>query len=247
MVRESCSPGRTSCSSSLVVCRSEPMRSCPKVPMVFSAKRMWLKSPIRCAGMAKLRQGRGLPSHCGCLGLNTLRSGVALCQGPLRRPRGQCQLLQNGAHPTGGPQVCRHPPAASTPRAGEDILRERPAQQPRPIPSRRALLRQLHRRSQGRALLLKYRLRTRLLGEDEAPQKRLRRLQGTCRGTGEATRAGARRTPTGAPLPAPGLAGSLLRHPEEHLRPTQALRAPEPGDHSPPHRRAVVSCGLRFH
>ena len=42
------------------------------------------------------------------------------------------------------------PPAASTQRADEDLQRERPAQQSRPIQSRRALLRRLYRRSQGR-------------------------------------------------------------------------------------------------
>jgi hypothetical protein len=51
----------------------------------------------------------------------------------LDRPRGPCQVLQKGVHPTGGRQGCQHPPAASTPRAGEDIQRERPAQQSRPI------------------------------------------------------------------------------------------------------------------
>jgi hypothetical protein len=77
--------------------------------------------------------------------------GNARCSTMTRTPRGAV---------TG--QVCQHPPAASTPRAGEDIQREPPAQQPGPIQSRRALLRPLHPRSQGRALLLQPRLRPRL-------------------------------------------------------------------------------------
>ena len=85
-----------------------------------------------------------------------------LCAGPeqrLCRPSGH---MPAHAPPTGGRQVCQHPPTASTPRAGEDIQRERPAQQSRPIQSRRALHRRLHRRSLGRALLLQPRLRPRL-------------------------------------------------------------------------------------
>ena len=50
-------------------------------------------------------------------------------------------MLHNGAHPTGGRQVCQHPPAASTPSAGEDIQRERPVQQPRPMCVQRRLAR----------------------------------------------------------------------------------------------------------
>jgi hypothetical protein len=63
--------------------------------------------------------------------------------------------------PTGGHQGGQPPAAASTPGAGEAIPRERPVQQSRRIPSRRALPRRLHRRSRGRALLLQPRLRPR--------------------------------------------------------------------------------------
>ncbi len=79
-----------------------------------------------------------------------------LCAGPEKR-----QCLRNGAPPGGCRQVCQHPPAAATPRAGEDIQRESTAQKPRPSQSRHALRRRLHRRSQGRALLLQPRLRPR--------------------------------------------------------------------------------------
>jgi|GEM_PF-6393884 len=66
----------------------------------------------------------------------------------------------------------------------EDIQRERPTQQSRPIQSRRALPRRLHRRSLGRALLLQPRLRPRLRERHSSQLSRtVVRLALTARGT----------------------------------------------------------------
>lgn len=71
-------------------------------------------------------------------GLGAAQQRVYLPVGPCAGPASQAARARPGAPewraPTGGRQICQHPPAASTPRAGEDIQGERPAQPSRPIP-----------------------------------------------------------------------------------------------------------------
>jgi hypothetical protein len=84
-------------------------------------------------------------------------------RGPLQSLRGKSQVLQYRAHPSGGRHIRQHLSPASTPRTGEHVQCERPAQQPGPIHPRPPLLpRLLHRRGQAEALLLWARLRPRL-------------------------------------------------------------------------------------
>lgn len=63
-----------------------------------------------------------------------------LRRGQLRRPRGQPQVLHNGAHPTRSRQVPQHPPPAPTPLATEDVEAQRPPEQWRLVHSRLPLL-----------------------------------------------------------------------------------------------------------
>ena len=119
----------------------------------------WPKRPRLLEGRSR---GVGLRGSATAWGSTPRQLRWPLRRGQLSRPRGQPQVLHNGAHPTRSRQVHQHPPPAPTPLASEDVEAERPPQRWRPVHSRRPLL---LRPLAGRCLRRPARLLRSCLGE----------------------------------------------------------------------------------